>query len=140
MAEGTFEPVFMIKRGNLKFITAKGDPAQLYDTARDPNELVNLATTDARAKTFASEAAARWDSDAIRDDVIRTQRARLLVQDSLVTGRIHPWDYEPKIDASKIYNRNYGAELYDTDRRARVPLLAEPPKRRTRRNWSRDVK
>ena len=140
MAEGTFEPVFMIKRGNLKYITAKGDPPQLYDTASDPSELTNLAATDARANDFAKEAAERWDSDAIRADVIRTQRARLLVQDALVTGQIHPWDFEPRIDASKIYNRNYGAELYDTDRRARVPLLDEPPKRRTRRNWSRDVK
>ena len=34
----------------------------------------------------------------------------------------------PKIDAAKQYNRNYGGELYDTDRRARVPYRAEPPK------------
>ncbi|MFO1172386.1 MAG: choline-sulfatase [Hyphomicrobiaceae bacterium] len=140
MAEGTFEPAFMIKRGNLKYITAKNDPPQLYDTAKDPNELTNLAGSDKRAADFAAEAATRWDSDAIRADVIRTQNARIIVQDALVTGRIHPWDYEPKIDASKIYNRNYGAELYDTDRRARVPLHPEPPKKKTRRNWSRDVK
>jgi choline-sulfatase len=140
LAEGTIEPVFMIKRGNLKYITAKGDPPQLYDTAKDPNELENLAATGSRAAAFASEAGRRWDSDAIREDVIRSQRARLLVQDALLTGRIHPWDYEPRIDASKIYNRNYGGELYDTDRRARVPYLAEPPKKRTRRDWSRDVK
>ena len=50
------------------------------------------------------------------------------MQETLVTGRIHPWDYEPKIDAAKVYNRNYGGELYDTDRRARVPHLAEPPR------------
>ena len=68
--------------------------------------------TDARATVFAREAAERWDSDAIRADVIRTQRARILVQDALVTGQIHPWDFEPRFDASKIYNRNYGAELY----------------------------
>jgi choline-sulfatase len=140
MAEGTTEPIFMIKRGSLKYITAKGDPVQLFDVGRDPHEQNNLAPLDPRAVELAKESALRWDSDAIRSDVIRTQRARSIVQDALVTGRIHPWDYEPRIDASQIYNRNYGGELYDTDRRARVPYAAEPPKRKTRRNWSRDVK
>ncbi len=142
MAEGTTEPVLMIKRGNLKYITAVGDPPQLYDTLADPNELRNLAADSPLAAAFAAEAAKRWDSAAIKADVIATQKARLLVQDSLLQGRIHPWDYEPRIDAAKVYNRNYGGELYDTDRRARVPYRDEPPKagKRTRRNWSRDVK
>ena len=61
------------------------------------------------------------------------------MQEALVTGRITPWDWEPRTDAAKVYNRNYGGELYDTDRRARVPQRPEPAKR-TRRNWSRDVK
>jgi len=137
LAEGTTEPVFMIKRGNLKLITAKGDPAQVFDTAADPNELNNLAADPAHAEPLMADAAARWDADAIRADVIASQRARLLVQDALVTGRITPWDWEPRTDASRVYNRNYGGELYDTDRRARVPYQAEP-KKRTRRDWSRD--
>jgi choline-sulfatase len=143
MAEGTTEPVFMIKRGKLKYICAEGDPPQLYDTVADPHELTNLATAKSHAKTaksFAEEAAKRWDSAAIRADVIASQKARILVQDAMLKGRIHPWDYKPPYDPSKVYNRNYGAELYDTDRRARVPYRDEPPKRRTRRNWSRDVK
>jgi choline-sulfatase len=145
LAEGTTQPVFMIKRGSLKLIVAKGDPVQLYDTASDPHELTNLATDPKHAKTLAamtSEAAKRWDSDAIRAEVVASQAARLLVQDALVTGRITPWDWEPRIDAARIYNRNYGGELYDTDRRARVPYKKEPAKdgKRTRRDWSRDVK
>ena len=115
---------------------------QLFDTAADPHELTNLAADPAHAKTLAkmtAEAAKRWDSDAIRADVIASQKARILVQEALVTGRITPWDWEPRTDAAKVYNRNYGGELYDTDRRARVPQRPEPAKR-TRRNWSRDVK
>jgi hypothetical protein len=50
------------------------------------------------------------------------------VQEALLRGRAHPWDYEPRADASRQYNRNYGGELYDTDRRARLPHRAEPPK------------
>lgn len=142
LAEGTTEPVFMIKRGLLKLIVAKADPVQLYDTADDPNELTNLTADPAHAKALAAmtaEAAKRWDSDAIRADVVASQKARILVQDALVTGRIAPWDWEPRTDAAKVYNRNYGGELYDTDRRARVPQRPEPAKR-TRRNWNRDVK
>ena len=145
LAEGTTEPVFMIKRGTLKLIVSKNDPVQLFDTAKDPHELTNLAADPAHAKALkalTTEAAKRWDSDAIRADVIASQHARLLVQDALVTGRITPWDWEPRIDAARIYNRNYGGELYDTDRRARVPYRKEPAKdgKRTRRDWSRDVK
>lgn len=145
MAEGTTEPVFMIKRGSLKFISAHGDPPQLYDTAADPHETRNLAGDKAHQKVlaaFSKEAAARWDSGAIRADVIASQKARVLVQDAMLKGRITPWDYEPRTDAAKVYNRNYGGELYDTDRRARVPYRTEPPKqgKRTRRNWSRDVR
>ena len=139
LAEGATEPVFMIKRGALKLITAKGDPAQLFDTAADPNELTNLAGDLAKVAPLLAEEAKRWKSDAIHAEVVASQRARLLVQDALVKGRITPWDWEPRTDASRIYNRNYGGELYDTDRRARVPSLPEP-KKRTRRDWSRDVK
>ena len=142
LAEGTTEPVFMIKRGSQKLITAKDDPVQLFDTAADPHELINLATDPAHAKTLAAmtaEAAKRWDSDAICADVVASQRARIMVQNALVTGRITPWDWEPRTDAAKVYNRNYGGELYDTDRRARVPYRPEPAKR-SRRDWSQDVK
>ena len=144
LAEGTTEPVFMIKRGDLKFVSAKGDPVQLYDTAADPNELTNLAADPKHAKSLAAlqaEAAKRWNSDDIRARVIASQKSRLMVQDALLRGRITPWDYEPRTDASKVYNRNYGGELYDTDRRARVPYQDEPPKtKRTRRDWSKDRK
>jgi choline-sulfatase len=51
-----------------------------------------------------------------------------VVQEALLKGKITPWDFQPFQDASKQYNRNYGAELYDTDRRARVPLRPEPKK------------
>ena len=145
MAEGTTEPVFMIKRGSLKLIVAKGDPPLLFDTAADPNELNDLSSSPAHAgelSALLAEAAARWDSDSIRSRVVATQKERILVQDALLTGRITPWDYEPRTDAAKVYNRNYGGELYDTDRRARVPSRPEPAKsqKRTRRDWSKDVK
>ncbi|MGF7162251.1 choline-sulfatase [Rhodoligotrophos appendicifer] len=134
-AEGTTEPVFMIKRGTFKFVTAAGDPPQLFDTEADPDELVNLADDPAHtrlAAEFAAAADARWDSRALRSQVVASQQARLLVQDALLTGKVTPWDFQPLFDATKQYNRNYGGELYDTDRRARIPYREEPPKTRRR--------
>ena len=131
MAEGTFQPAFMIRRGNYKYVACAGDPPQLFDLSADPHELKNLAAESAHAQLaadFADEAAARWNSAAIREQVIASQRQRVFVQDALLKGRIQPWDWQPKIDAAKQYNRNYGGELYDTDRRARVPYRSEPPK------------
>ena len=131
MAEGTFQPAFMIRRNQWKYVACAGDPPQLFNLKADPKELVNLAGDPRHAKlaaAFASEVAAKWDGAAIRERIIESQRQRILVQDALLKGKITPWDFQPFQDASKQYNRNYGAELYDTDRRARIPRLPEPKK------------
>jgi choline-sulfatase len=131
MAEGTFQPAFMIRRDRWKCVSCAGDPPQLYDVAADPHEIKNLADDPkhaAVARSFAAEVAAKWDSAAIRARVIESQHNRILVQEALLKGRITPWDFQPFQDASKQYNRNYGAELYDTDRRARIPHRPEPKK------------
>jgi choline-sulfatase len=129
MAEGLTQPLFMIKRGSRKYVACEGDPPQLYDLASDPDEQRNLAgdpTSAGIEREFAAEAARRWNSAAIRDAVIESQRRRIFIQEALLKGKIHPWDWQPFRDASKLYNRNYGAELYDTDRRARIPHRAAP--------------
>jgi choline-sulfatase len=126
MAEGTEEPLFMIRRGPWKYICCAGDPPQLFDLAADPHERDNLAQRSPLAADFARTAAARWDAVALRDRIVASQRRRVFVQDSLLKGRIHPWDWQPRADAARQYNRNYGGELYDTDRRARLPRRPPP--------------
>ncbi|MGH6931957.1 MAG: choline-sulfatase [Dongiaceae bacterium] len=131
MGEGTFQPLFMIRRGKFKYVCCDGDPPQLFDLSADPHELENLAARPSHAEiadAFAKEAVAKWDSQAIRRAVIESQRQRVFVQQALLKGSIHPWDYQPRQDASKQYNRNYSSELYDTDRRARMPYRPEPGK------------
>ncbi|WP_353618773.1 choline-sulfatase [Tropicibacter sp. R16_0] len=109
-AEMTPAPVFMIRRGTLKYIHCDVDPPQLYDLARDPMERVNVADDPAYAEPatrFAAEVAERWNSDALRADVIATQKSRRALHAAMEAGAGEAWDYNPPSDASQQYVRNH---------------------------------
>ncbi len=129
MAEGTTQPIFMIRRGNYKYITSAGDPPQLFDLAADPLEMSNLAGRAEHAAIeagFADEAAQKWDGAAIRRQVIDSQRRRLLIHQALLQGRVQPWDYAPVVDASRQYYRNLTGAPVTSDRTSRVPPASPP--------------
>ena len=109
-AEMTPYPVFMIRRGMLKYIHCDCDPPQLYDLSRDPSERVNLADDPAytdQAGQFATEVARRWNSEKLRTDVIATQKARRALHAAMEAGASEAWDYDPPSDASQQYVRNH---------------------------------
>lgn len=109
-AEMTPYPVFMIRRGSMKYIHCDPDPPQLYDLASDPLEEKNLAADPAFADTasnFAGEVARRWNSDALRQDIIATQKSRRALHAAMEAGASEPWDYNPPSDASRQYVRNH---------------------------------
>jgi len=129
MAEGTSQPIFMVRRGNRKYITCAGDPPQLFDLAADPLELANLAGAPAHtalAATFAAEVAQKWNSEAIRRQVIDSQRRRMVIHQALLQGRVQPWDYQPAVDASRQYHRNNADASFTSDRSSRVPSRPPP--------------
>ncbi|KMW58631.1 Choline-sulfatase [Candidatus Rhodobacter oscarellae] len=102
-------PVCMIRRGRWKYIHCAADDPQLFDLEEDPGELTNLAADAGHAQIaaeFAKEATERWDDEAIRSDVIASQRMRRVVQPALETGRMTPWDYQPPRDATQEFVRN----------------------------------
>lgn len=109
-AEMTPWPVFMIRRGSLKYIHCDPDPAQLYDLAKDPLEKVNVASDPAyaeAAQAFAAEVAQRWDAKTLRDNVMKTQRSRRALHAAMEAGAGQHWDYNPPRDATQEYVRNH---------------------------------
>lgn len=108
-AECLSHPLFMIRRGDYKFIHCEVDPPQLFNLARDPMERDNLADDPAHADllaAFQAEARARWDSDRIRADVIASQRRRRAVHAAMEQGKWTSWDYNPPRDAANEWVRN----------------------------------
>ncbi len=123
-AEGYDAPVIMIRREQRKFIYSRSDGPELYDLASDPMELRNLAQEKAHVgavTTLSGDVEKRWDLDAIRRDVIGSQRRRRMIHAALTAGRIAPWDYAPKVDAASAYYRNYDPAGSDPDRALRRP-------------------
>jgi choline-sulfatase len=99
----------MIRRGPHKFIRCDGDPDQLYDLDADARELTNLAGVPAYADLaaqFRRETDERWDLPEVERRILDSQRARHLVSGALATGLYTPWDFQPRIDASREYVRS----------------------------------
>lgn len=109
-AEMTPYPVFMIRRGPWKYIHCDPDPPQLYNIAEDPGEAVNRAADPAArdiSTAFAQEVAGRWDSEALRQTVLATQKSRRALHAAMEAGASEHWDYNPPSDASQQYVRNH---------------------------------
>ena len=102
-------PVFMIRRGDFKYIYCQHDDPLLYNLATDPDEAINLANDAAFADVaaaFLTEAQTRWDSEAIRTEVLKSQKMRRMVRGALEVGNMASWDYNPPRDASAEFVRN----------------------------------
>lgn len=131
LAEGVTAPMFMIRRGDWKYVRCETDPGQLFDLAADPNELRNLASDPDHSTTlaaFAHECGARWNSLRLADEVTASQRARLMLFQALRRGAHFPWDYQPLRKASEQYTRNH-MDVTERDQLSRLPPAAVPEKR-----------
>lgn len=123
-AEGTPEPMVMLRQGKLKYIHCPVDPDQLYDLENDPEERRNLCDSPTHAgnlAAFREELAQGWDLPEMKQRILESQRLRFFLDRALRQGRRHAWDYQPPgADAGDQYVRNH-MDLNDVDRRGRWP-------------------
>lgn len=123
-AEITTEPIFMVRKGSHKLIASDSDPPLYYDLGEDPNELHNLANDPGHeqdAEAMLSEVQSRWDTQAIKQQVVESQRRRHVIIPTFVKQNLS-WDYQPTVNADQVYIRN-NLELYEIERRSRFPAV-----------------
>ena len=126
-AEGSIAPMVMLREGKYKLNICPVDPDQLFDLETDPHERNNLADDPAHAETLATMRAtvdSAYDFEAYNQDVMTSQKHRLLVYDALRNGDYYPWDYQPLQLASERYMRNH-KDLNVLEGNARYPRFED---------------
>ena len=108
LAEGVFEPTFMLRDIRYKLFYSETDPPLLFDLANDPSELANLADDQGHAAKLAeltSVASSLWNADEIKKSIIADQNRRRLIERAHGIGCRPSWDYQPITDASQQWVR-----------------------------------
>ena len=129
LAEGAPEPMLMLRDGRYKYVCCRADAERLYDLESDPREERNVADDPRHAGALSElrvRADAHWDERTVKAAIVASQKRRRFAHQALQRGVVRSWDFQPYRDATRQYNRNIGGEIYDTDRRARIPYREAP--------------
>ena len=108
LAEGVYEPTFMLRDDDCKLLYSETDPPVLFDLSLDPVETKNRATDPAYADRLAKLVAhgrSLWDSAALKAAIISDQNRRRLIHTAHQIGTPPVWDFQPIQDASTQYVR-----------------------------------
>jgi choline-sulfatase len=120
LAEGVVTPMHMLRRGPWKYIHCPGDPELLFNLEDDPDELNNLAPNHPLTEQFRGEVERKFDIARINEDVLRSQKTRLMMFEALKAHGHFPWDFQPLRKASEQYTRNH-MSVTDRDLKSRFP-------------------
>ncbi len=108
LAEGVFDPTFLLIKDRLKLFYSEIDPPLLFDLENDPDELINQAGNPEYAQVLGAlleEAREMWDAEQLKREIIADQNRRRLIQKAHQNGVPPKWDYQPFTDASEQYVR-----------------------------------
>ena len=106
--EGVYAPALIFIRDGIKYIHCRTDSPMMFDLNVDPEEKNNLALEPSYlslANEMKSEIDKRWNYDELENKVIKSQKRRLFVQNTLLKGKWTGWDHQPFVDAKKAYVR-----------------------------------
>ena len=134
LAEGVSAPAVMIRRGRHKYVRCGDDPDQLFDLEADPHEVRNLAG-DRRGRRSrrlvpATSPTSAGTSPISSGGCSRASAAAATWARALAVGAHFPWDYQPRIDATRQYVRGGAAARHRPGRtaaRRRAPRRGSTP-------------
>lgn len=114
--EGTIAPIRALVSDWYKFVYVHRQPDQLFDLARDPNEWRNVVD-EPGYRAIAAQLRARllrgWDPEQAEQQVLASQRLRMFLKEALFQGAYTPWDYQPRLDATRRYVRRFSNRQWD---------------------------
>jgi len=108
LAEGVFNPTFMLRDKHYKYFYSKDDPALMFEMKDDPLELENLGNDPDHVvarESFQQTAARLWNPDEIKQAIIHDQKRRRLINKTHKIGQRPHWDFQPMTDASHQWVR-----------------------------------
>ncbi|WP_282608842.1 choline-sulfatase [Pelagibius sp. Alg239-R121] len=108
LAEGVFDPTFMLRDDTYKYFHSETDPPLLFDLNQDPDERNNLASEETHkpdVAAFRKVASELWNAEEIKAQILADQNRRRLVARAHTIGRPPVWDYQPMTDASQQWVR-----------------------------------
>ena len=104
---GVYEPCFMVRKGQHKYIYIRNEDSQLFDLENDPGEWNNLSGNPAYASVEAEMRASileKFDPDAVEAELQESLINRGIIKQTNEVNDMH-WDYSPFFDATKQYCR-----------------------------------
>ena len=104
---GVYEPCFMIRKEQYKYVYIRNEDDQLFDLEKDPGEWNNLCGAPAYSEIemeFRSRILDIFNPDAIEDELQMSLLNRALVKQTAKVNETH-WDYSPPFDGTKQYCR-----------------------------------
>jgi choline-sulfatase len=115
LSETTPAPIFMIRRGEHKFISSSADPDLLFDLSTDPHERHNIAAqpnhTDSVTR-FRNEIEQHWNATTLTEEILLSQRRRQLLIRAMAKGSTQRWDHNEHPGQQVLWYR--GEQGYNT--------------------------
>ncbi len=104
---GVYEPCFMIRKGQYKYIYIRNEDGQLFDLEEDPGEWNNLCGDPSYAEVeteLRSRILESFDPNAVEEELQVSILNRSVIKQANKINDTH-WDYFPPFDATKQYCR-----------------------------------